>query len=113
MQLISTPSLTFDDVLLKDACDFMDSAKKDGKPFFLWHNNTRMHVWTRLSPEWENKSGYGLYADGMMELDWVVGQLLKKLDDLGIAQPERKEVLSFLDGLKADIVEARDVQAGQ
>jgi arylsulfatase len=44
-----------------------------------------MHVWTRLSPQWENKSGYGLYADGMMELDWVVGQLLKKLDDLGIA----------------------------
>ena len=38
-----------------------------------------------LSSEWENKSGYGLYADGMMELDWVVGQLLGKLDDLGIA----------------------------
>jgi arylsulfatase A-like enzyme len=53
--------------------------------FFLWHNNTRMHVWARLSPEWKNKSGYGLYADGMMELDWVVGQLLKKLDYLGIA----------------------------
>jgi arylsulfatase A-like enzyme len=54
-------------------------------PFFIWHNTTRMHVWTRLSPQWENKSGYGLYADGMMDLDWVVGQLLKKLDDLGIA----------------------------
>ena len=37
--------------------------------FFLWHNTTRMHVWTHLSPKWENKSGYGLYADGMMELD--------------------------------------------
>src|ERR1700733_3740192 len=71
--------------LLKVSLDFMDKSVKSGKPFFLWHNNTRMHVWTRLSPEWENKSGYGLYADGMMELDWVVGQLLKKLDDLGIA----------------------------
>jgi arylsulfatase len=44
-----------------------------------------MHVWTHLSPEWQNKSGFGLYADGMMELDDVVGRLLKKLDDLGIA----------------------------
>jgi arylsulfatase A-like enzyme len=44
-----------------------------------------MHVWTHLSPQWENKSGYGLYADGMAELDSEVGELLKKLDDLGIA----------------------------
>jgi arylsulfatase len=44
-----------------------------------------MHVWTRLSPKWADKSGYGLYADGMMELDDVVGRLLRKLDDLGIA----------------------------
>jgi arylsulfatase A-like enzyme len=65
--------------------DFIDRSVRANKPFFLWHNTSRMHVWTRLSPEWENKSGYGLYADGMMELDWVVGQLLKKLDDLGIA----------------------------
>ena len=51
----------------------MDRSVKSGKPFFLWHNTSRMPL-TRLSPEWENKSGYGLYADGMMELDWVVGQ---------------------------------------
>jgi arylsulfatase len=44
-----------------------------------------MHVWTRLSPKWENKTGYGLYADGMAELDNEVGVLLKKLDDLKIA----------------------------
>ena len=65
--------------------DFMDRSVKANKPFFLWHNTTRMHVWTRLSPRWQNKSGYGLYADGMMELDNDVGELLKKLDDLGIA----------------------------
>jgi arylsulfatase len=44
-----------------------------------------MHVWTHLSPKWANKSGYGLYADGMMELDSLVGSLLKKIDDLRIA----------------------------
>ena len=44
-----------------------------------------MHVWTHLSPKWQDKSGYDLYADGMMGLDWKVGELLKKLGDLGIA----------------------------
>jgi arylsulfatase A-like enzyme len=76
---------TVENELLAASLDFMDRAAAARKPFFLWHNTSRMHVWTHLSPEWENKSGFGLYADGMMELDWVVGQLLKKLDDLGIA----------------------------
>src|ERR1035437_7017839 len=71
--------------LVRRSLDFMDRSVKAGKPFFLWHNATRMHVWTHLSPKWANKSGFGLYADGMMELDWEVGELLKKLDDLGIA----------------------------
>jgi arylsulfatase A-like enzyme len=74
-----------DEELVRRSVDFMDRSVKAGKPFFLWHSSTRMHVWTHLSPKWENKSGYGLYADGMMELDWEVGQLLKKLDDLGVA----------------------------
>jgi arylsulfatase A-like enzyme len=51
----------------------------------LWHNTTRMHVWTRLSERWRDKTGLGLYADGMQELDWVVGELLAKLEELGIA----------------------------
>src|ERR1700704_3609418 len=76
---------TVDNEMLTASLDFIDRSVRAGKPFFLWHNTSRMHVWTRLSKEWENKSGYGLFADGMMELDWVVGQLLKKLDDLGIA----------------------------
>ena len=76
---------TVEEELLARSLDFIERSVKAGKPFFLWHNTTRMHVWTRLSPKWENKSGYGLYADGMMELDDVVGRLLKKLDDLGIA----------------------------
>ena len=76
---------TMDDELLVRAGDFVDRSVKSGKPFFLWYNPSRMHVWTRLSPKWENKSGYGQYADGMMELDNEVGVLLKKLDELKIA----------------------------
>jgi arylsulfatase A-like enzyme len=74
-----------DDELVRRSVDFMDRSVKAGKPFFLWHNSTRTHVWTHLSPKWENKSGYGLYADAMMELDAEVGSLLKEIDDLGIA----------------------------
>jgi arylsulfatase A-like enzyme len=92
--------------LLARSLDFMEQSVKAGKPFFLWHNTTRMHVWTRLSPEWENKSGYGLYADGMMELDYVVGKLLDKLDELGIANntiviftsDNGAEIMSWPDG---------------
>ncbi|MCG8586995.1 MAG: arylsulfatase [Pirellulales bacterium] len=76
---------TVEEDLLKRSLDFIDRSHKAGKPFFLWHNLTRMHVWTRLSPKWKDKSGFGLYADGMAEFDWVVGELLKKLDKLGIA----------------------------
>jgi arylsulfatase A-like enzyme len=71
--------------LVRRSDDFMDRSVKAGKPFFLWHNATRTHVWTHLSPKWDGKSGFGLYADAMMELDWEVGELLKKIDDLGIA----------------------------
>jgi len=58
-----------DTELVRRSNDFMERSVKAGKPFFLWHNPTRMHVWTHLSPKWVNKSGFGLYADGMMELD--------------------------------------------
>jgi arylsulfatase len=74
-----------DDELVRRSLDFMDRSVKAGKPFFLWDNPSRMHVWTHLSPKWQGKSGYGLFADGMMELDAEVGAVLKKIDDLGIA----------------------------
>src|SRR5258708_10386838 len=74
-----------DDELVRRSVDFMDRSIKANKPFFLWHNSTRAHVWTHLAPKWQNKSGYGLYADAMMELDAEVGSILKKVDELGIA----------------------------
>lgn len=76
---------TVEKELVRRSTDFMERSVKAGKPFFLWHNSTRMHVWTHLSDEWDGKSGFGLFADGMMELDWEVGKLLDKLDELGIA----------------------------
>ncbi len=71
--------------LVRRSTDFMERSVKANKPFFLWHNSTRMHSFTHLDPKWKDKSGFGLYADGMMELDWEVGELLKKIDELGIA----------------------------
>src|ERR1700759_3365363 len=59
---------TAEEELLARSLDFMDRSAKAEKPFFLWHNTTRMHCFTRLSDKWGNKSGFGLYADGMMEL---------------------------------------------
>ncbi|MNP15564.1 Sulfatase [compost metagenome] len=65
--------------------NFIDKAHKADKPFFVWFNSTRMHVWTHLKKEYDGKTGIGLYPDGMVEHDDHVGKLLKKLDDLGIA----------------------------
>jgi len=78
---METADQEFTDAALK----FMERSHDDGKPFFVWFNSTRMHVWTRLAPKWQGSSGYGLYADGMMEHDHHVGQLLDKLDALDIA----------------------------
>jgi arylsulfatase A-like enzyme len=78
---------TFDEVLVKASSDFMDKAKRDGKPFFVWHNTTRMHVWTFLSPKYKAmqnpQTNYGLEEAGMAQLDDSVGTLLKHLDDIG------------------------------
>src|ERR1700743_1234394 len=48
-------------------------------------NTTRMHIWTHLKPESKGKTGLGVYPDGMVELDGYVGQLLDKLEELGVA----------------------------
>jgi arylsulfatase len=67
------------------AMDFIDRAVTDEKPFFVWYNSTRMHVWTHLSDEAYGQTGVGIYADGMVEHDGYVGRVLDKLDELGIA----------------------------
>ena len=75
---------TVDDEITTAALTFMDKAAKNKKPFFVWWNSTRMHIWTHLKPESEGKTGFGVYADGMVEHDGQVGQLLAKLKELGV-----------------------------
>jgi arylsulfatase A-like enzyme len=75
---------TIDDEITKASLDYLDRAKKANKPFFLWWNSTRMHIWTHLKKESQGKTGLGVYPDGMVEHDAMVGQLLDKLKELGL-----------------------------
>ena len=76
---------TVDDETMAAALDFIRRQHEAGKPFFVWWNGTRMHFRTHVKAENRGKSGQDEYSDGMVEHDAHVGQLLKLLDDLGIA----------------------------
>jgi arylsulfatase A-like enzyme len=80
---------TFDEVIVENSKRFMDQAKQASKPFFVWHNTTRMHMWTFLSKKYSamqnNESNYGIEEAGMAQLDDSVGALLKHLEDIGEA----------------------------
>jgi arylsulfatase A-like enzyme len=76
---------TIDEEILAAAKDFIQRQVKADKPFFTWFNSTRMHVFTHLKAESLGKTGMGIHADGMVEHDGHVGQLLDLLDELGIA----------------------------
>ena len=80
---------TFDDVLVASSNAFMDKAKADGKPFFIWHNTTRMHVFTYLPPKYQAMmnatSNYNVEEAGMAQMDENIGQLLKHLEEIGEA----------------------------
>lgn len=80
---------TFDNVLVKSSNEFMDKAKADGKPFFIWHNTTRMHIFTYLPPKYQAmmnaSSNYNVEEAGMAQMDDSIGQLLKHLEEIGEA----------------------------
>ncbi len=79
---------TFDDEVLAHSKDFIARQVKAKKPFFVWHNSTRMHVFTHLKDGVKGKSRASVddnYGAGLAEHDGHVGELLKQLDDLGIA----------------------------
>ncbi len=76
---------TVDDETSKAAIDFIQRQTRANKPFFCWWNGTRMHLYTHVRPEYKGRSGLSEYVDGMLEHDGHVGDLLKTLDDLGIA----------------------------
>ncbi len=79
---------TVDDVILDHTMQFIDKAKIDGKPFFVWLNPTRMHVITHLSEKYENtrtpNNGWTVEEAGMAQLDDIVGSVIKKLKDDGL-----------------------------
>ena len=77
---------TIDDEVMAKSLDFMTRAKSAGKPFFIWWNSTRMHIFTHLKAASAGKTGLGIYADGMVEHDGHVGQLLAKLKEMGIEE---------------------------
>lgn len=79
---------TIDDETSAAAIDFIDRQAKGNKPFFCWFNSTRMHFRTHVRADHRDQPGISArteYADGMIEHDNHVGLLLRKLDDLGIA----------------------------
>jgi len=80
---------TFDEVLVQHTNGFMDKAKKDGKPFFIWHNTTRMHVFTYIPPKYQAmmtyQTGYNIEEAGMAQMDDCIGELLQHLQDIGEA----------------------------
>ena len=77
-----------DDEILARAIAFIDKAHKDGKPFFVWLNPTRMHVVTHLSPKYEglrnSENEWSLQEAGMAQFDDIVGAVMKHLDKLGV-----------------------------
>ena len=87
---------TVDDEILEHAIKFIDKAKGDGKPFFVWLNPTRMHVVTHLSEKYEKlrtpENGWSIAEAGMAQLDDIVGEVMKKLKDEGL---EDDTILAF------------------
>jgi arylsulfatase len=75
---------TIDDETVAAAIRFIKQANKDGTPFFVWWNGTRMHFRTHVKAEHRGISGQDEYSDGMVEHDMHVGQLLDLIDELGI-----------------------------
>ncbi|GAL25764.1 arylsulfatase [Vibrio variabilis] len=79
---------TLDDEVNKHAINFIERAVKEDKPFFTWYCPSRGHVWTHLSPEYEamlGQNGWGLQEVVMKDLDDHVGEMLAKLEELGVA----------------------------
>jgi len=97
---------TVDEEFLTAGLEFIEKAHDEGKPFFVWFNSTRMHIFTHLKDESKGKTGLGIYPDGMVEHDGHVGVLLHKLDELGITNDtivmystdNGAEVMSWPDG---------------
>lgn len=87
---------TVDDEILDATVKFIDKARQDNKPFFVWLNPTRMHVVTHLSEKYTKlrnaQNGWTIQEAGMAQLDDIVGAVMKKLADDGL---EGDTILAF------------------
>src|SRR6478672_601692 len=87
---------TVDDEILANALKFLDKARQDNKPFFLWLNPTRMHVVTHLSEKYEKtrtpENGWSIEEAGMAQLDDIVGTVMKYLKDNNL---ENNTIIAF------------------
>ncbi len=81
---------TVDDEILAATLKFIDKARTDNKPFFVWLNPTRMHVVTHLSDKYEAtrtpENGWSTEEAGMAQLDDIVGSVMKYLKDNNLEQ---------------------------
>jgi arylsulfatase A-like enzyme len=79
---------TVDDTIRDLSLKFIDKAKADGKPFFVWMNPTRMHVVTHLSPKYaammNSENGWSIEEAGMAQLDDDIGLVMQHLKDAGL-----------------------------
>ena len=107
---------TVDEEFLGSPSTSSSATQKANTPWFCYFNPTRMHVWTHLRPSSQGKTGVGLYPDGMAELDGYVGQLLQKLDDLGVTNntivvfttDNGAEICTFPDGGQTPVAPWRE-----
>ncbi|MEO2047858.1 MAG: arylsulfatase [Pirellulales bacterium] len=75
----------FDNEVLKVSMDWLKRTHAEEKPFFLWFNPSRMHQEIHVSKKWEGKSGHTAYADALLHMDWLVGEILNALDQMRIS----------------------------
>ena len=81
---------TFDGEVLDKALDFLDRKGKEDNPFFLWFNTTAIHIWSHPQNKYvqmavdEGRAESDVVRAKMLEHDEQVGELLAKLDELGV-----------------------------
>ncbi|MGI9264081.1 MAG: sulfatase-like hydrolase/transferase, partial [Gammaproteobacteria bacterium] len=74
-----------DEEKTESALDCIYRAHEADEPFFVWYNTTAMHFRTHCAEKHKGKSGQGDYNDVMVAHDEHIGEMLDKLDELGIA----------------------------
>jgi len=81
---------TVDNVILEHTVNFRKKAEREKKPFFIWLNPTRMHVFTHLAPKYEalrnSENNWTIQEAGMAQFDDIIGSVMKQLDAMGIAK---------------------------